>query len=255
MKAAENMLAGSPDRLSQGPLPQSRPESIESSAAINEDELRHFADQYWNGRAEEVRQAVTRLLQIKPTLVRLLLAEDVSPDLAAMVLIESAAQPTAQSRRGARGLWQFMPDTARHYGLSVEPGRDDRLELGKATRAAAGYLRDLYQRFSNWPLALAAYNAGEQAVQRAVDRSGTADFWNLSAMRLLPEETRRYVPAVLAAVELLGDSGALARQADLQTRTAERQILFAQTSADKPPGAGRVEVRATYGGASSRRGE
>ncbi len=254
-KAAQNMLARASDQPSQELLPQARPESNGSAAAVDEDRLRQFANVYWNGRAEELRQAVTRLLRIKPTLVRLLLAEGVPPDLAAVVLIESAAQPTAQSRRGARGLWQFMPETARRYGLSVEPGRDDRLELEQATRAAAGYLRDLYQRFGNWPLALAAYNAGEQAVQRAIDRSRSTDFARLSALRLLPEETRRYVPAVLAVLDLLGDSGALTQRADFQTKPREPRILFAQTSAKQPPGAGRVEVRASYGGASSRRGE
>jgi membrane-bound lytic murein transglycosylase D len=96
-----------------------------------------------------------------------------------------------------------MPATARRYGLAVSVSRDDRLDAEKATRAAAGYLRDLYHRFEDWPLALAAYNAGEAAVEQALARAGSTDFAELSARGLLPEETRRYVPAVLAAAELL----------------------------------------------------
>jgi membrane-bound lytic murein transglycosylase D len=99
-----------------------------------------------------------------------------------------------------------MPETARRYGLVVTPSRDERLDVERSTCAAAHYLRDLYQQFGSWPLALAAYNAGEQRVQRAVARAGIADFIQLSSLRLLPQETRNYVPAVLSAMQLLGVS-------------------------------------------------
>jgi len=95
-----------------------------------------------------------------------------------------------------------MPDTARSYGLAVTADRDERIEAMKATRAAARYLRDLHQRFGDGRLAFAAYNAGEQAVERAVAKSGFQDFSLVE--RALPEETRKYVPAVLSAIELLG---------------------------------------------------
>lgn len=74
----------------------------------------------------------------------------------------------------------------------------------KSTRAAARYLRDLYQQFGNWPLAFAGYNTGEQILQRAVDRGGTSEFLQLSNLRLLPQETRSYVPAVFSVMQLLG---------------------------------------------------
>jgi membrane-bound lytic murein transglycosylase D len=120
-----------------------------------------------------------------------------------------------------------MPDTARRYGLVVTPSRDDRLDVERSTRVAARYLRDLYQQFGSWPLALAAYNAGEQRVQRAVQRAGITDFIQLSSLRLLPQETRNYVPAVLSAMQMLGVTSI----PDEPTQTAKRSdpngIIFA----------------------------
>ena len=95
-----------------------------------------------------------------------------------------------------------MPETARRYGLTVHTERDDRLDTEASTRAAATYIRDPLVRFKDWRLVLAAYNAGEDTVQRAIARAGTSDFQILSAKRLIPEETRNYVPAVLRAIRI-----------------------------------------------------
>lgn len=151
-----------------------------------------------------VRAAIQRVQQLRPTIEPILRQEGVPSELSAIVLVESGGQLTALSPKGARGVWQFMPDTARRYGLAVTADRDERIEVVKSTRAAARYLRDLYQQFGDWRLAFAAYNAGEQAVEQAAARTGRRDFSALR--RALPQETRSYVFAVLNAMALLGNS-------------------------------------------------
>ncbi len=165
--------------------------------------LQHFAQQYWNGDHENARRALERVTRLRPTLDPILRAEGVPHELVAVVIVESGGRPMALSPKGARGIWQFMPETARRYGLTVTGETDERLDVQKSTLAAAQYLRDLHVRFGDWSLALAAYNAGEKLVQNAVLRAGSKDFALLSRNRLLPAETRTYVPAVLAASNLL----------------------------------------------------
>ena len=147
---------------------------------------------------ERLRAGVERVRQLRPTIEPILRQEGVPTELSAIVLVESGGIPTALSPKGARGVWQFMPGTARRYGLAVSAARDDRLDIGRSTRAAARYLRDLYQQFGNWQLAFAAYNAGEQRVSRAIVRTGNREF--LAILGALPSETRGYVPAVMNAM-------------------------------------------------------
>jgi len=150
-------------------------------------------------------QSLARLDLLRPIIEPELARAGLPVELSGMVQVESGAQTFALSPRGARGLWQLMPDTARRYGLAVTTQRDERLDAYKSTRAAARYLRTLYAQFGNWSLVFAAYNAGEQTVHRAIDRSGTTDFFQLN--RLLPAETRSYVPAVWASFAQFSDGG------------------------------------------------
>jgi hypothetical protein len=192
--AVQRMTKAADDR--QGSVPPHSPESL----------VRNFDQKYRPDLSPSVGAAMKRLDQLRPTLSRILESEGVPPEIVSVVIVESGGRTTALSPKGALGLWQLMPDTARRYGLVVTPSRDERLDVDQSTRAAAHYLRDLYQQFGSWPLALAAYNAGELRVRRAVERAGTQDFIQLSSLRLLPQETRNYVPAVLSAMQLLGVS-------------------------------------------------
>ena len=153
------------------------------------------------GSVQQLR-AVERVQKLQSLFEPILRQEGVPQQLAAVVLEESAGWTNALSPKGARGLWQLMPSTARRYGLVVTTDQDERLSLDKSTHAAARYLRDLHEQFKDWSLVFAAYNAGEQTVQRAINRSGTTDFSRLN--KLLPVETRSYVPAVWASLARLG---------------------------------------------------
>jgi len=111
-------------------------------------------------------------------------------------IVESKLDPFAVSRTGATGPWQFMPATAKAYGLGMDNYVDERRDPIKACYAAAAYLRDAYMEFGDWLLAIASYNCGKSNVERAVERTGALDFWVLREQ--LPPETRNYVPAFIA---------------------------------------------------------
>lgn len=128
-------------------------------------------------------------------------------DLAFTAMVESGFNPVAVSGAGAKGLWQLMERTGRRYGLRVDRWVDERLDPEKATEAAAEYLKDLFGQFGHWFLAQAAYNAGEVRVARAVERAGSSDFWTIARGRWLTEETRRFVPQILAAILIARDPG------------------------------------------------
>lgn len=114
-------------------------------------------------------------------------------------MVESGFEPTIKSGAGAAGLWQFMPDGARIYGLRVDRWVDERLEPQLATQAAAKYLSDLYRRFGGWELALAAYNMGYGGLLSAMRKYNTNDFWELSRFEAgIPWETTLYVPKIIA---------------------------------------------------------
>lgn len=124
--------------------------------------------------------------------------EGVPTELLSVAAIESGLNPMAASPAGAKGLWQFMRTTAQVYGLKVNSKQDERLDPERSTQAAAKHLRDLFVKFNDWHLALAAYNAGSGAVGKVRARNVDADFWDLSRGGQLPGETRRFVPRVIA---------------------------------------------------------
>jgi membrane-bound lytic murein transglycosylase D len=132
-------------------------------------------------------------------------------DLVWLSLIESGHNPTVVSSAGAAGLWQFMPDAGRAYGLVVDRWVDERLDPQRSTEAACRYLSDLYRRFGGWELAMAAYNMGHGGLSRAIRKYNTNDFWGLSRYEAgLPWETTLYVPKILATAIAMGNKRAFA---------------------------------------------
>ncbi len=124
---------------------------------------------------------------------------DLPEELKAMAVIESALNPTAVSRAGAKGMWQFMYSTAKIYGLHIDSFVDERLDPVKSAEAAARYLKDSYEIFGDWNLAIASYNCGAGNVNKAIRRSGgKRAFWDI--WPYLPRETRGYVPAFVGAL-------------------------------------------------------
>jgi membrane-bound lytic murein transglycosylase D len=154
---------------------------------------------YFSNRGRGIfERAFARSGRYREMMIPILKQEGVPQDLIYLAQAESGFHPLAVSRVGARGIWQFMASRARGYGLSHNMWVDDRQDPEKSTRAAAHHLKDLYNQFGDWYLAMAAYNSGPGTVQAAVKRTGYADFWELYRRNVLPKETRNYVPIILA---------------------------------------------------------
>jgi membrane-bound lytic murein transglycosylase D len=159
-------------------------------------------DLYQGTLRDWFQEALSRGQPHLPHIRKVFAEEGVPQDLAYVALVESAFKTTAYSRAKAKGVWQFVSATGRRYGLAVDWWVDERSDPEKATRAAALYLKDLFELFGDWNLALAGYNAGEGKVMRAMARYGTDDFWRLRETRGLRRETKNYVPLVHAAIVL-----------------------------------------------------
>lgn len=162
------------------------------------DVVQKFIDRY-SGR---LRHSVSYMLGASnfymPIFEEVLEAYELPLELRYMPVIESALNPTAVSRAGATGLWQFMLPTGKRYGLNVNSLVDERRDPIKSSYAAAQYLSDLYKVFGDWTLVIAAYNCGPEQVNKAIRRSnGERDYWKIYPY--LPKETRGYVPAFIAA--------------------------------------------------------
>ena len=154
---------------------------------------------YFSSRGHGVlERALTRAGRYRDMISRVLKEEGVPQDLIYLAEAESGFVPVALSRAGARGMWQFIASRGVAYGLRHDWWVDDRQDPEKSTRAAAKHLKDLYTQFGDWYLAMAAYNSGPGTVQAAVQRTGYADFWELYRRRVLPQETKNYVPIIVA---------------------------------------------------------
>lgn len=166
----------------------------------------NVVEQYIEQYTGKLRSSVAYMLGVMnfyvPMFEEALLSYNVPLELKYLPIIESALNPKARSRAGAVGLWQFMIDTSKQYGLEVNSLVDERQDPIKSSYAAAHYLRDLYAEFGDWTLAIAAYNCGPTNIEKAIHRAGgERDYWKIYPY--LPLETRGYVPAFIAATYVM----------------------------------------------------
>jgi hypothetical protein len=191
-----------------------------------------------------IQRQLNRSTRYLPMIKKIFREYGLPDDLAYLAMVESGFNPNATSPAGAKGMWQFIKGTGRRYGLVINGQVDERLDPGKSTRAAARYLRDLYDQFGSWYLAAASYNCGEKRVQRELRKSNYKNFWQLSAHRCLPDETKNYVPQMIAATIIAKNPAKFGfkNPSGLQPFTDER-IEFASNN-DLPPAEKRNFARA-----------
>ncbi len=161
------------------------------------DVVRKCIDLYAERRRGLVRYMLGMADYYFPIIEQILDEHDLPLELKYLAVVESALNPTALSRVGASGLWQFMLPTGKIYGLTINSLVDERLDPVKSTYAACRYFKDMYAIYNDWNLVLAAYNCGPGNVNKAMRRSGKTDFWSI--FPYLPKETRSYVPLFIAA--------------------------------------------------------
>lgn len=165
---------------------------------VMNDQVASFISYFSTTGHSVLERALSRSGRYRDMISRILKEEGVPQDLIYLAEAESGFHPLALSRAGARGMWQFMAGRGSGYGLQRNWWVDERQDPEKSTRAAARHLKDLYNQFGDWYLAMAAYNSGPGTVQHAVERTGYADFWQLYNRGVLPKETKNYVPIILA---------------------------------------------------------
>jgi membrane-bound lytic murein transglycosylase D len=193
ISAARDEVASAPSVSSDVPV------------VINDPVLRVIAAFQGPALHDKIAAGLSRSGRYIPMIERVFAEEGLPRDLAWIAFIESSFLPQARSPRSAQGIWQFMPRTGRQYGLKSNGIVDERSDPEKATRAAARYLTYLHELFGDWYLVMAAYNAGEGKILRAMDRTGARDFWHLASTSAIRRQTKMYVPAYLASVLISKD--------------------------------------------------
>lgn len=202
--AADGLAAlleqGLSEDLSQA-LPDQKVSEIDPIEVVDHPDVQKWMNHFLSQRSMFQRY-LDRGANFQKLVSHVLEEEGLPPELFYLAMVESGFRPTARSSASAVGIWQFIRSTGKRYGLKVNYYVDERKDPVRATRAAARYLASLYRVYQSWELAAAAYNAGENRVLSAIMRGHTRDFWELSSRKLLPRETRNYVPKMMAAIKI-----------------------------------------------------
>ncbi|MCI0411650.1 LysM peptidoglycan-binding domain-containing protein [bacterium] len=169
------------------------------------DSVLSFIRIFQNSRRKEFVGGLVRSGRYLPMMKRIFREQGLPEDLVYTALIESSFKSNAYSRARAKGFWQFISGTAKRYDLRMDWWVDQRSDFERSTYAATEYLRDLHGMFGDWYLALAGYNAGENKVAYGLRQSGAQNFWQLARTRYIRQETKNYVPAILAAMIIAKD--------------------------------------------------
>jgi membrane-bound lytic murein transglycosylase D len=168
-------------------------------------QVKMYIDLFQHKQRKYFEKWLARSTRYLPIILEEFEKEGLPKDLAYLAMIESGFNQRAYSRAKAVGMWQFMRGTGRDYNLKIDNYVDERRHAVKSTRAAVAYLNDLYRRFNDWHLAVAAYNAGPGKIRYGLKRFNTKDFWELAEKKYLSLETKRYVPKLIAAIIIAKD--------------------------------------------------
>ncbi len=181
-------------------FPKARPRKHKVAIPLENNSNIRVWVQYFSGKnRDRFGRFMYRGQFVKTKIQDILVANGVPPEMYYLAMIESGFASHARSSAQAVGIWQFMPDTARRFGLRVDGYVDERLDMIKATYAAARYLKWLHRDFNDWYLAMAAYNSGENRIRRAVRVGKTKNYWELRRRGLLRPETAQYIAKFQAA--------------------------------------------------------
>ena len=165
-------------------------------------EVKTLINTYISAGRNNTELILSRSQYYFPIMEKLIKEHQLPEEIKYLAVIESGLRPKVKSHVGAVGLWQFMSGTAKEYDLRIMTSVDDRKDVRKSTEAAMLYLNDLYKRFGDWTLALAAYNCGPGNINKAIRKSGgKKDFWEIR--KFLPKETKRYLPKLIATIYVM----------------------------------------------------
>jgi membrane-bound lytic murein transglycosylase D len=172
---------------------------------VEHPKVRHYIQHYTTTAKSQMQTLLGRSGKFMPMISKALSEEGLPEELGYLALVESELMVSATSPVGAVGLWQFVPATARQYGLRIDDWVDERRDPIKSTRAAAAYLKELHSYYGRWFLVTAAYNAGPGTINKALQTSKASDFWGMKQKDQLSQETLNFVPKFVAVALIAND--------------------------------------------------